>query len=482
MNQENKKIEKDLVIAEIEAGFLGIIIRDNSAYSRISQSIKPEMFHFKQNQILFQAIQDLVDQGIAFDVTELSLHLEKQKLMDQIAFKGMTGFEYLNYVYRNSDFVKNLEHNSKVIIDQYKIDKLIALVDKTKQTMENEPFEISKLIDELQLALININISELNTEYRSVYEVAKEIIDSIKTNQEDESTGLKFGYEELDKLVLGSNPGDLVILAARPSMGKTAFATNIAIKVAKAKKNVLFFSLEMTNAQIVERMLAIESSVPISLLKKGDKSLTTHDWSFLHAAMNTMKGWNLHLNDKPTLNISELKTLANKFGGEKKIVDLVIVDYLQLIGDLKSSGDNRQLEVAKISRSLKQLARELECPIIALSQLSRNVERREDKMPIMSDLRESGGIEQDADLIMFLYRADYYQKHKTSYIDKSKSESDEYLSNEEDNKKDDDSAETSVVEVIVAKNRHGATGRVSLFFDKPTNRFYYRETKDKSNK
>ncbi|RMA77432.1 replicative DNA helicase, partial [Metamycoplasma subdolum] len=117
MNQEKKKKKKDLVIAEIEAGFLGIIIRDNSAYSRISQSIKPEMFHFKQNQILFQAIQDLVDQGIAFDVTELSLHLEKQKLMDQIAFKGMTGFEYLNYVYRNSDFVKNLEHNSKVIID-----------------------------------------------------------------------------------------------------------------------------------------------------------------------------------------------------------------------------------------------------------------------------------------------------------------------------------------------------------------------------
>ncbi|PYF42603.1 replicative DNA helicase [Metamycoplasma alkalescens] len=457
---------KEIAIANNEASLLGLLLISPEAYLKIGVIIRPEMFHFPSHQILYNAIAEVNNNSKQFDISNLVVYLEENKQFDAIASFMMSPAEYLGYLSENAGFISEIEIYAKNIIDQYKIDRLDELVKEVEDTIKNKVFNISDLLSHIQLSLINIDISEINSTYEKIGDTANTILQQIlKKEENDIGVGLKLGFPELDEVLLGLNKGDLMILAARPAMGKTAFALNIANNVAKRGKTVLFFSLEMSNPQLVQRMMAIDSSVSIARLKIKD--LDIEDQRNLIHTVEDMSTWNIFINDKATLTISDISTLSKRFARNAK-VDLVIIDYLQLIGDAsKRSQENRQLEVAKISRSLKQLGRELECPIIALSQLSRNVEKREDKTPLISDLRESGAIEQDADRVVFLHRDDYYKNKKNN-------------EQAQNNENDQEKVQASLTNVIVAKNRHGATKTIQLLFVPEYNRFIYdKVAKDK---
>lgn len=462
MDNKNVNNSRETAIANNEVSILGLLLAEPESYLKIAVLIRPEMFHFKSNQILYSAISEVYNRSKNFDLSNLLVYLEETKQTNLVNFLSMNTPEYLGYLTQNAGFFSELETYAKNLIDQYKIDKLTQLLEETKNTIDNKPFYISDLLSKIQLDIINIDISEINSSYEKIGDTANNILQQILRKEDsDIGVGLQLGFPELDECLLGLNKGDLTILAARPAMGKTAFALNIANNVAKQGKTVLFFSLEMSNPQLVQRMIAIDSKVPIYKLKT--KLLDTNDQRNLSHTVDDMSGWNIFLNDKATLNISDITTLSKRFARNAK-VDLVIIDYLQLIGDnSKRSQENRQLEVAKISRSLKQLGRELECPIIALSQLSRGVEKREDKTPLISDLRESGAIEQDADRIIFLHRDDYYNNKKANEVDRNSS------FNENSNPADN----ISITNVIVAKNRHGATKTIQLGFSPEYNKFVY---------
>ncbi|ENY53715.1 Replicative DNA helicase [Metamycoplasma alkalescens 14918] len=457
---------KEIAIANNEASLLGLLLISPEAYLKIGVIIRPEMFHFPSHQILYNAIAEVNNNSKQFDISNLVVYLEENKQFDAIASFMMSPAEYLGYLSENAGFISEIEIYAKNIIDQYKIDRLDELVKEVEDTIKNKVFNISDLLSHIQLSLINIDISEINSTYEKIGDTANTILQQIlKKEENDIGVGLKLGFPELDEVLLGLNKGDLMILAARPAMGKTAFALNIATNVAKRGKTVLFFSLEMSNPQLVQRMMAIDSSISIARLKIKD--LDIEDQRNLIHTVEDMSTWNIFINDKATLTISDISTLSKRFARNAK-VDLVIIDYLQLIGDAsKRSQENRQLEVAKISRSLKQLGRELECPIIALSQLSRNVEKREDKTPLISDLRESGAIEQDADRVVFLHRDDYYKNKKNN-------------EQAQNNENDQEKVQASLTNVIVAKNRHGATKTIQLLFVPEYNRFIYdKVAKDK---
>ncbi|AWX69463.1 replicative DNA helicase [[Mycoplasma] anseris] len=454
--------EQELAIANNEATFLGLIIRESNAFLEVAEIVKPHMFHFKENEILYDALAKVHNLYGTFDIAMFIDYLVKQKIINQVSRFNMEGVDYISWLVENGGYQSELHNYAQKILDQYKTDSLQSLLAKSMDIIANKPFQITDLLNNIQSEIINIDISEINSPYERIGNKANEIVDTIlHPDQSDHSTGLKFGFESLDNVLIGANPGDLFILAARPAMGKTAFALNIANNVANAGKTVLFFSLEMTNAQLVQRMISIDSLVPIAKLRKNE--LTYDDKKYLIFTKDKMQKWNLFLNDKPNLSISDLYTLSKRFATHTK-VDLVIIDYLQLISDSKNKSnlENRQLEVSKISRSLKQLARELACPVISLSQLSRNLEKREDKTPILSDLRESGSIEQDADVVMFLHRKDYYNKKKDQEGDN--------LNNQADF---DTTSESSITDVIVAKNRHGAVQTIQLLFKPQINRFLY---------
>ncbi|BAP39542.1 replicative DNA helicase [Metamycoplasma canadense] len=472
MNIKKDLTSREIAIANNEVSLLGLLLVEPDSYLKIAVLIRPEMFYFKSNQILYSAISEVHNSSKNFDYSNLLFYLEENKQFDQVSSFMMSAPEYLAYLTENAGFISDIEIYTKNLIDQYKTTSLNNLLKDIQQIIEKKPFNISDLLSKIQLDLINIDISEINSSYEKISDTANNILQQILRKENNEiGVGLQLGFPELDEVLLGLNPGDLTILAARPAMGKTAFALNIANNVAKKGKTVLFFSLEMSNPQLVQRMIAIDSTVPISKLKT--KELEINDQRNLIHTVEDMSTWNVFLNDRATLTISDIITLSKRFARNSK-VDLVIIDYLQLIGDSsKRSQENRQLEVAKISRSLKQLGRELECPIIALSQLSRGVEKREDKTPLISDLRESGAIEQDADRVIFLHRDDYYKNKKIS-TDNASTSSFEL-------KQNDDKSRASLTNVIVAKNRHGATKTIQLIFAPDYNKFIYGKiTKDKS--
>ncbi|WP_412031271.1 replicative DNA helicase [Metamycoplasma buccale] len=449
---DNKDL--NLAIANNEATLLGLLLREPKSFFDISEIIKPKMFHFIENQILYNTISEVNLKSKNFDIANLLDYLVKQKLINKIGRFNLNGAEYLQWLIKNAGYYSELQTYTKNLIDQYKTDQLMMLFKTNLANIENKAYDVNELINKIQFDLININVSEINSSYESLGNKVNEVInDILKDKTTDTSIGLNLGFEPLDNLLSGANQGDLIIIASRPAMGKTAFALNIASNVAQNDKNVLFFSLEMSSSQLVQRIIAIESMVELYKLRKN--LISTDEWKEIHWTRQAMSEWPLYLADKPSLTLSDLLTLSKRFAQTKK-VDLIVIDYLQLIADSnRANNENRQIEISKISRALKQLARELKCPIIALSQLSRNVEKREDKTPILSDLRESGSIEQDADIVIFLHRKDYYNKKK------------EYTEESENN---------SLTNVIVAKNRHGAVGLVRLLFKPQINRFFYEKT------
>ncbi|MCL6428796.1 Replicative DNA helicase [Spiroplasma sp. JKS002669] len=430
-------------INEVEINILGAMIQSSRACETALEILKDQDFTIKNNQLIFNTIVDLFNNNVGIDMTTISESLVKKNALDKIG-----GINYLSYLIQNYISDANIKEHINILVERTTKRQLSQALKKINQDLQGDK-KITDILSAAEKEIIEVsnerNSQELTPIANSIDDVVEKIEKLQKSNQT--LTGVASGINNLDALTSGFQPGDFIILAARPSMGKTALALNFALNAAATLKQsnqaVLVFSLEMPKDQLITRMISCQGNFDAHKLRNKFK-LTNDDWRRISTTAEALKQKTIIIDDSPGLRILELQTKVRKLVREYDI-KLVIIDYLQLLTS-SSSSESRQQEVSNISRSLKVLARELNIPIICLSQLSRLVERREEKRPLMSDLRESGAIEQDADLIMFLYRDDYY---------KEKNAESEEVKETQDN---------HIAEIIISKHRNGPTGKVLTVF------------------
>src|SRR5690625_1794251 len=424
---------------EAEQAVLGAIFLEPDSFSIASEVLLPEDFYRASHQRIYKAMFDLFEQGEPIDIVTVTTVLKNAQTLDEVG-----GVSYLSELADSVPTAANIAYYRNIVEEKALLRRLIrTATDIVTFSFENEG-EVDDVLNEAERNILEVSSRGSVADFKSIGDVLVDVYSNIEelTKSEGEVTGLPTGYRDLDRITSGFQNNDLIIIAARPSMGKTAFALNIAQNVAtKTEKNVAIFSLEMGADQLVSRMLCAEGNIDSQRLRTG--RLEDKDWERLAMAMGSLSNAGIFIDDSPGIRVSEIRSKCRRLKQEHGL-DMIIIDYLQLIQGSPGSGENRQQEVSEISRSLKGLARELNLPLIALSQLSRGVEQRQDKRPMMSDLRESGSIEQDADIVGFLYRDDYY--------------------NEE-------SENDSRIEIIISKQRNGPTGTVELAFVKEYNKF-----------
>lgn len=435
-----------------EQSLLGALMQEPEKLVEVKAAVDVEDFYDEKNKDIYNAILRLDEAGIIPDTTTIF-----EEINNSGAFKSMDASLYIVELYDITPSTRNIMHYAN-LVKRYSIYREIrsALLSSTEEMNQgNADIDslTATLFDQVERAMERAKTSQFKNMKDVTNEVFQEIV--ARMSGEGQNIAIPTGFSTLDQLV-GLGKGDLVILAARPSMGKTAFALNIALNVAgknhrdeSEKKTVALFSLEMGADQLVSRMICSEGMLDSEKIKKG--TLDNDDMMKLETAVHFLNQKNIFIEDSAFIKVNEVKAKCKLLKNEHGL-DLIVIDYLQLLQGSKRT-DNRQQEVSEISRSLKQMARELECPVIALSQLSRSVESRHDKRPMMSDLRESGSIEQDADIVSFLYRSDYYRSENA------------------DENEVQEPSDVSTVEVIVAKNRNGQTGTAELAFMKRYNRF-----------
>ena len=435
-----------------EQSLLGALMQEPEKLVEVKAAVDVEDFYDEKNKDIYNAILRLDEAEIIPDTTTIF-----EEINNSGAFKSMDASLYIVELYDITPSTRNIMHYAN-LVKRYSIYREIrsALLSSTEEMNQgNADIDslTATLFDQVERAMERAK----NSQFKNMKDVTNEVFQEIvaRMSGEGQNIAIPTGFSTLDQLV-GLGKGDLIILAARPSMGKTAFALNIALNVAgknhrdeSEKKTVALFSLEMGADQLVSRMICSEGMLDSEKIKKG--TLDNDDMMKLETAVHFLNQKNIFIEDSAFIKVNEVKAKCKLLKNEHGL-DLVVIDYLQLLQGSKRT-DNRQQEVSEISRSLKQMARELECPVIALSQLSRSVESRHDKRPMMSDLRESGSIEQDADIVSFLYRSDYYR------------------SEDADENEVQEPSDVSTVEVIVAKNRNGQTGTAELAFMKRYNRF-----------
>lgn len=425
---------------QAEQAVLGAMMMDVAALVTSLEKIRKDQFYYGQNQIVFEALQKLHGENIAIDVATIANQLEK---MGQVETIG--GIEYIAELIDAVPTVAHLDYYIEILLENAIRREMLEVGQGILKESLNAETEIGELINLAERNILAVSQKQTMGKFIPISDVLSTTLDHIEQLRKSSGdvTGLASTYRELDKMTAGFQKGDLIIIGARPSMGKTAFVLNIAQNAVRADGSipvVAIFSLEMGAQQLVMRMLSAESRVAGDKLRTGN--VDNQDWKAITLGLSSLNKRQIYIDDTPGLSINEVRSKARRLKIEKGL-DLIAIDYLQLIrGDLK--GVSRQEEVAHISRLLKSLARELEIPIIALTQLSRGLESRPDKRPIMSDIRESGSIEQDADLIAFLYRDDYYDR---------------------------ESEEQNIIEIIIGKQRNGPVGTVKLVFQKDYNRF-----------
>lgn len=424
---------------EAEQAVLGAIFLEPSALTVASEVLIPEDFYRTAHVRIFDAMLKLNDQGKAVDLITVTEELVASKLLEDIG-----GVSYLSELAGAVPTAANIEYYARIVEEKSLLRRLI----RTSTTIAQDAFtredEVAALLSEAEKSILEVAQRKNAGAFHNIKDVLVRTYDNIEMlhNRKGDITGIATGFAELDRMTAGFQRNDLIIVAARPSVGKTAFALNIAQNVAtKTEENVAIFSLEMGAEQLVMRMLCAEGNINAQNLRTG--SLTDEDWTKLTMAMGSLSNSGIYIDDTPGVRVGDIRSKCRRLKQEKGL-GMILIDYLQLIQGNGRSGENRQQEVSEISRSLKALARELEVPVIALSQLSRGVEQRQDKRPMMSDIRESGSIEQDADIVAFLYRDDYYDK-------------------ETENK--------NIIEIIIAKQRNGPVGTVQLAFVKEYNKF-----------
>ena len=398
------------------------------------------------HQLIYSAIERIYDREGSVDTLML---IDQLDALDQLETVG--GQEAIINLAAYVPTTANIEQYAKIVQTKSLLRQLINTSKRISKIAYEESEDIESIIDQSERWILSIGEGSQDDRPRDMHKMVVEAFEKIVKLSEEKKdiVGLPSGYIELDKLTAGFQPDQLIILAARPSVGKTAFALNIAQNVAtRFSIPVVIFSLEMNALDMVYRMICAEGNINASNLRTGQ--LTDDEWSSLTVATDTLKDAPIFIDDSAGIKVSEIRAKCRRLKQENPNLGLIVIDYLQLIDG--NGRENRQQEVSEISRQLKKLAKELGVPVLALSQLSRGLEQRQNKRPILSDIRESGSIEQDADIVAFLYRDDYHQKDE-----------------EEPDKQDD--LPDNVVEVIIAKNRAGARDTVKLLFKKEYNKF-----------
>ena len=428
---------------EAEESVLGACFLSKYALQKATESLLPESFYSEKNAKIFTAMMDLAEEKTPIDLTTITSHLKKKNELNEVG-----GVEYLTEILNFVPTASNVDYYIQNVEETAILRRLIETANDIATEGYRTDETVNEILDSSEKKILSIVKNRKSSEFRSIKDVLLKTQSDLERLSENKSeiTGLATGWYDLDKLTTGLHPNEFIIIAARPAMGKTAFALNLATHAAMTQdKSVAVFNLEMSAEQLAMRILSSLGQLEGFKLRTGN--LMNNDWKRINEAVSQLSNTNLVIDDTPGITIGEIRAKCRRLASSEKGLSLVIIDYLQLISGGKNYGANRQQEVSDISRSLKTLAMELNVPIIALSQLSRSVEGREDKRPLMSDSRESGSIEQDADIVAFLYRDDYYNKEART----------------EDN--------TSISELIIGKHRNGPTATIELLFKKNTSTF-----------
>ena len=422
---------------EAESSVLGGLLLDNGAWDRVGDLLSDRDFYRYEHRMVFAAIGILINASKPADVITVFEQLQNQGKAEEVG-----GLAYLNSLAQYVPSAGNIRRYAEIVRERSVLRKLVAASDEISTNAFNPKGRpVAAILDEAEQKIFNIGEEGARTKqgFQSMDTLVVDLLDRVQemADNPNDVTGVPTGFYDLDRMTAGFQAGDLIVLAARPSMGKTALAINIAEHVALNEGlPVAVFSMEMGAAQLAVRIVGSIGRIDQGHLRTG--KLTDEEWPRLTEAIEKLRTISLHIDESAGLTSSELRANARRLSRQCGKLGLIVVDYLQLMSGSSSEGENRATELGEISRGLKMLARELQCPVIALSQLNRSVEQRPDKRPMMSDLRESGAIEQDADIIMFIYRDEYYTK--------------------------DACKEPGVAEVIIAKQRNGPTGVVKLAF------------------
>lgn len=428
---------------EAEKAVLGSAFLSKTALQKICDELSPEHFYSEANAKIFETLQELNDEDKPIDITIVTNKLSEKKILSQVG-----NVEYLSEIIDSVPSASNVEYYINIVKEKMIGRKIIETATDIANDAYASEDSIYDVLENAEMKMLRIGNMRKTSEFQRIQDVAYRAQENLEklAEQGSEITGLATGFSEFDKLTAGLQPSQFIIIAARPAMGKTAFALNLATYAAThSNKSVAIFNLEMSAEQLANRILQSLGQIDGGKMRTG--RLEHNDWKRLNEAISQLSDTNLFLEDTPGITIGEIRSKCRRLANSDKGLGLVVIDYLQLITGPSKSAGNRQQEVSDISRNLKTMALELGIPVIALAQLSRAVEQREDKRPIMSDLRESGSIEQDADIVSFLYRDDYYNKEARR----------------------DDNA--SISEFIIGKNRSGPTTTVELLFKKDTSTF-----------
>ena len=459
---------------EAEQSVLSALLLDKQAINSMAGKLKPEDFYRPAHRIIYQAMLNLHARNIPTDMVTI---IEELKRMGKLEVVG--NVSYITLLANIEPTSANIKYHARILEEKALQREIIESgTELASLGYECGEGELQSVVDTAQQRLLNLTNRHIGPDYVHIHSVVEPVVDNFGEMVENNETvtGLATGFTDLDELIAGLHPSDFIILAARPSMGKTALALNIAENVAlrgakagEPSKRIIFFSLEMSREQLVQRMICTEANVSKQELRPRKSSAAVNTDSAdakdelqskkikimdrIWAASDKLANSNVYIDDTPGLTIQEMRSKARRLKAEGG-VDLIVIDYLQLMQapSVRNNAENRQREVSEISRGLKAMARELNVPVLALSQLSRSVETRQVKKPMLSDLRESGSLEQDADIVMFLYREDYY--------------------------KNKDISPTHLTELIVAKHRNGPTGKIDLFFKNDCTKFISMNEKD----
>lgn len=424
---------------EAEKSVLGGIFLKPDIFGDVVEILHPNDFYKNGHKLIYEAMRDIYNSGTGIDPIVVVNKLKKNEKFDELV-----GEQLLFDIISDVPTAANIIEYAKIVKEKATLRRLGEVGTKIVELAYEGYEEVDNILDKAEGMIFKISENVDSKDLVSLKDViAQEFVRLEKVYQnKGVATGISSGFSDFDQMTSGFHPSDLIILAARPAMGKTAFALNLALNAAmKSKKGVLLFSLEMSSSQLLQRFLSIEAGIGLQKIRNG--FLDPDDWGKLGLASMKLSNSEINIADLPNVNVLEIRAIARRLKAAGKL-DMIIIDYLQLIKGNSTRGDNRQQEISEISRALKGIARELDIPIIALSQLSRATEQRADRRPMLSDLRESGAIEQDADMVMFLYRDDYYNE---------------------------DSEDKGLTEVIIGKQRNGPVGTIKLRFFHEYTRF-----------
>lgn len=423
---------------EAEMSVLGLCFLDNSLIGKILEEVNGDMFYNDANKKIYEAIKKMYENNIALDITTITEELDKSK---DLAAVG--GIEYLTDVIDSVVTASNIDYYINIIKEKAIIRRLINTATDIITESYNAEENITSLLDNAEKSILEVIRSRQTTEFRPINEILKNAQAQLEFLSQNKSTisGLETGFYDLDKATSGLHEGEMIVLAARPGMGKTAFALNIATHAAKTtKKAIAIFNLEMSAEQLVNRMISAIGGIDGRKLQNGQ--LNQNDWKKYNEAISQLANTNIYVEDNASITSNDIRAKCRRLATKPEGLGLIIIDYLQLLTTGGKRPESRQQEVSDISRSIKTMAMELKVPVIALAQLSRNAEKRENNEPMLADLRESGSIEQDADIVMFINRKDYY-KAKTELGKNENVETD----------------------IIIAKHRKGGTGKFTVLFE-----------------